>query len=87
MLIAWEGGTVFCSQEEMLLLSSLHLVQSYYAQIYLGSPQNTADIRSNNDGYLRNQIMRGVPPAPVLRFLQFSILVLRYHEILITFLF
>ena len=40
-------------------MSTLNAVQSYYAQIYLGSPQNMNDIRSNNDGYLRNQIIRG----------------------------
>ena len=47
-------------------LTNARLVQSYYAQIYLGSSQNTNDIRSNNDGYLRNQIIRGAllnPPA------------------------
>lgn len=48
-------------------VNSPNAVQSYYAQIYLGSPQNTNDIRSNNDGYLRNQIIRG--ESPCLRYL------------------
>ena len=46
--------------------------QSYYAQIYLGSAQNTACIKSNNDGYLRNQIIRGEThpmfPCPTWRY-------------------
>lgn len=51
------------------------MLQSYYAQIYLGSPQNTNDIRSNNDGYLRNQIVRG----ELCRRLHISMLVVQVY--------